>query len=163
MTNYTSLERSHWDLSIAIKMKVFWLSRLKLWLIWWFFLNSRRASEDSWEPREITLQRVSFDWPSVKWRVKRPFCSYLSITVDPVILNALYTFVCCITEIEYNRIIGLAWAWNCYYMISDYYHFTMSVELAALLHNISYSILPNLLFESFTYMDFWQSKIYDLD
>ena len=58
-------------------------------------------------------------------------------------------------------------------MISDYYHLTMSVELAALLHNISYFILisSNLLFASFVYisyptvyiMDFSISKFYGLE
>ena len=172
MTNYTSLERSHWDLSIAKKMKVFWPSWPKLWLIWWFFSNSRRAAADSWDTRKITLQRVSSDWPSAKRRVKLPFYSHLSIIVAAVMKCFVPAF-CCVTEIVYYRIIGFACAWNCYYMISDYNHLTMSVELAALLHNISYFICITIfvVWKLHIYLkpyagyiiDSWHSRIYDLE
>ena len=39
-------------------------------------------------------------------------------------------------------------------MLSDYDNITMSVELAALLHNISYYVLQKLVFASFVYISY---------
>ena len=53
-------------------------------------------------------------------------------------------------------------------MISDYYHLTMSVELAALLHNISYFICITKFVVCISYptvdiMDFSLSKFYGME